>query len=267
MSVGNSTPSPASKRVCVLTGAGGTLGTSFCLRFAGEYDIVAVYRRHRPPVAAQDASFVDPLDPDASLAENNEAVFAIQADLTKESDCDRVVESALSRFGRVDLVINNAVSSTWGPILGNERLRRSAYDQMVTNVLVPMNLSASIARQFWQGRDEENRSHNRNVVNVSSVAGLRLYPHSGQSVYAASKAALNHLTLHMAQEFAAIGVRVNATAANSFPSHVPIARATEAIVRLDQGTANGTIVVVDGDRDWVLTMPPFGPGVATGALV
>lgn len=42
---------------------------------------------------------------------------------------------------------------------------------------------------------------NRNVVNLSSTAGLFVYPDLGQSVYAASKAALNHLTYHLASDF------------------------------------------------------------------
>jgi NAD(P)-dependent dehydrogenase (short-subunit alcohol dehydrogenase family) len=250
--------------VCILAGAGGELGSCFCRLFAADYDIVAVYRRRRPPVAAPDASFLDPLDPQRPLEDNRLQVFAVKADLTGESECDRVVGLALTRFGRVDLVVNAVVSSTWGPMLGNDRLRRSGAEQMVTNVVVPLNLAASVASQFWEGRDDENRLHRRNVVNVSSVAGLRLYQHLGQSMYAASKAALNHLTLHMAQEFDAIGVRVNAVAPNSFPSLIPTSRVAASIVRLDRGPANGTVVVVDGDEDQVFTMAPYGADVVTG---
>jgi NAD(P)-dependent dehydrogenase (short-subunit alcohol dehydrogenase family) len=146
-------------------------------------------------------------------------------------------------------------------MLGTDRLLGSAAVQMATNVIAPLRLSTAVARHFWQSRDEENRRHNRNIVNVSSVAGLRLYPFSGQSVYAASKAALNQLTGHMAQEFAALGVRVNATAANSFPSLVPTWRAADAIMTLDESALNGAIVVVDGDADEVIQLDPFDPTV------
>jgi NAD(P)-dependent dehydrogenase (short-subunit alcohol dehydrogenase family) len=195
--------------------------------------------------------------PDRGLAENEHRVFAVRADLTDERECDRVVELALARYDRIDVLVNNAVSSMWGPMLGSDDLRRSANSQLVTNVLVPLNLAAAVARQAWQGRDEQNRLRNRNVVNVSSVAGLRIYAGLGQSIYAASKAALNHLTGHMAEEFAPLGVRVNATAANSFPSIVSTARAADAIVRLDEGRDNSTIVVVDGEEDTVIQMGPF----------
>jgi NAD(P)-dependent dehydrogenase (short-subunit alcohol dehydrogenase family) len=96
---------------------------------------------------------------------------------------------------------------------------------------------------------DENRGANRNVINVSSISGQHLFAGEGQSIYAASKAALDHLTGHMALEFATIGVRVNAVAPNSFPSNVPTSRVVRAIEHLDAGGSNGTIVVVDGGAD------------------
>lgn len=234
------------------------MGSYFCTHFADRYDIVAVYRRTRPPVPSQDQEALDPLDPDGASAPRSRPVFAVQADLTSELECRRVVEAALARFDRIDLLVNAAVSATWAPMLGSDRLIDSVADQMTTNVLVPLRMASVVAQCFWQGRDDENRGANRNVVNVSSVAGLRIYTGSGQSIYAASKAALNHLTGHMASEFSSVGVRVNATAANSFPSLVSTERAAAAIVSLDDGYLNSAIVVVDGDRDQVVQLRPFG---------
>jgi len=249
---------PARKRVCLITGASGVLGSYFCANYSDRYDIVAVYRNNRPPVATQDATFVDPLAPDGDMRERaRPPVFAIRADITDERECDRVAELALARFDKVDLLVNGAVHSVWSPMLTSDHLRRSAQYQFLTNVVAPLNMATAVSRMFWQGRDEENRAENRNVVNLSSVAGLRIYSGLGQSIYAASKAALNALTGHMAQEFAALGVRVNATAANSFPSIVPTLRAADAIVRLDSGSENGLIVVVDGAEDTVVQLSPY----------
>jgi hypothetical protein len=61
----------------------------------------------------------------------------------------------------------------------------------------------------------------------------------------------------MADEFSAIGIRVNATAPNSFPSIIPTSRAADAIVRLDHGTENGVIVVGDGEVDTVIQLSPY----------
>ena len=257
MSTGDAEPA---RRVCIFAGASGRLGSFFCANFADRYDIVAVYRRNRPLVSTHDAALVDPVEPQRELASNRRRVFAVRADLTEERECDRVVELALARFDRIDLLVNGAVSTTWGSMIASDNLRRSGQSQFATNVLAPLNLATAAVRQAWQGRDEENRLNNRNVVNVSSVAGLRIYPSQGQSIYSASKAALNQLTGHMADEFAAVGVRVNAMAPNSFPSIVPTSRAAEAIVRLDEGSDNGTVVVVDGEEDSVIQMRPFSAG-------
>ncbi len=249
--------SAGERRVCLLAGAAGTLGTDFCRRFADRYEIAAVYRHSRPSVPCHDQLAVDPLRPDSELPENRWPVFAVQADLGTEAGCERAVDLTLARFGRIDLLVNAAVAPVWGPMLGHDRLLSTADHQLSTNVLAPLRLSVVAARRYWQSRDTENRLHNRNVVNLSSVAGLRLYAGSGQSVYAASKAALNHLTAHMALEFANVGVRVNAVAPNSFPSLVPTERAADAIVALDEGASTATIVVVDGDTDEVIEMHPF----------
>ena len=69
------------KRVCLLTGAGGILGSAFCRRFADRYHIVGVYQRRHPPVASQLQRFVDPLAAAAPLPENQHPIFAVQADL------------------------------------------------------------------------------------------------------------------------------------------------------------------------------------------
>jgi NAD(P)-dependent dehydrogenase (short-subunit alcohol dehydrogenase family) len=116
------------------------------------------------------------------------------------------------------------------------------------NVGVPLRLSVQLAQKFWMQRDEQNRTHNRNVVNVSSLAGSKIFAHQGQTIYAASKAALNQLPRHLGSEFAQFGVRVNAIAPNSFPSIVSTEDVARAIVRLDGESVTGRILAVDADE-------------------
>ncbi|MDQ2727153.1 MAG: SDR family oxidoreductase [Actinomycetota bacterium] len=224
----------AERRVCLLTGSSGTLGTYLCETFGDRFDFCAVYRRNPPPVG----------------------VHSVKADLTVDGESERVVEVTLERFGRLDLVVNAAVASTWGPMLTSEPLWSSAPAQFLTNVVVPLRVSCAAARLFWRERVEENRAASRGIVNVSSVSGRNIYPNEGQSVYAASKAALDHLTGHMALEFAAIGVKVNAVAPNSFPSNVGTSRVAQAIIDLDDGDGTGAIVVVDGATDQLIPLVP-----------
>lgn len=236
-------------RVCLLTGAGGELGSDFCRRYRDRYRIAAVYRSRPPEVADQNKHWVDPLRPSARLAENDGAVFSIRADLTREGELARVVELTLAHFGRIDVLVNAAVHSVWAPIVGSLALLDSLQRQFEVNAMVPLRLAVEVASAFWRDRDKENRAFNRNVVNVSSIAGLYIYPGSGQSVYSATKAALNNLTCHMAAEFAAFGVRVNAIAPDTFHTRVSLARVTDSIARLDDGTISGDILVLKEDGE------------------
>jgi NAD(P)-dependent dehydrogenase (short-subunit alcohol dehydrogenase family) len=246
------------KRVCLLTGAGGQLGRAFCDAYRGDYEIAAVYRDSRPWFPSQDARIVDPFDPTGTVGENDDPIFTIQADLLDPHAVTRVVEATLNRFDGVDLVVNAAVSTVWAPMLGSDRLADSVGRQFALAVEVPLRIATTLARLSWQGRTQENTLRNRNVVNVSSIAATHLYSGQGQSVYAASKAAMHQLTAHMAVEFAPLGVRVNATAANSFPQIVSVRRAAEAIRALDLGSQTGTATVVDGAEDRLV--PLGAPG-------
>jgi NAD(P)-dependent dehydrogenase (short-subunit alcohol dehydrogenase family) len=234
------------RRVCLLTGAGGRLGSAFCRDYAGEYDIVAVSRGRVPPVPSQDEHFVDPLAPSHDLPENAAAVHVVRAHLEQPGEIERVVEVALARFGRVDLLVNGAAHVRLHPpgLLDLDGTTADFARTFEVNVGVPLRLASRLANEYWKDRAETNRAANRNVVNVSSLSGSRVYP-GGQAVYAASKAALNHLTRHLAAEFESFGVRVNALAPNNFPGIVATEQVAAAVVRLDGESVTGKILPVD----------------------
>lgn len=237
------------RRVCLLTGASGELGTAFCRRHADRYDIVAVYHSRLPQLVSQVSSLADPLAPGAELAENGHPVFAVQADLTRDEDLARLLEVALARFGRIDLLVNAAAWSTRERVLDQHLFPDSLERHLATNVVAPARLALAVARACWQDRPEENQACNRNVVNVSSTGGLYVYPDAGQAAYGTSKAALNFLTVHLASEFRLLNVRVNATAPNTFPQLVPTRRVLDSIVRLDEGDMTGEILLLDTDEE------------------
>jgi NAD(P)-dependent dehydrogenase (short-subunit alcohol dehydrogenase family) len=149
------------------------------------------------------------------------AVFAIQGDLREETELRRIVEVTLARFGRIDFLVNAAAFTFLAPILEGDGLHKNFHQQLEVNLFVPLRLSTLVAEKFWKNRELENRQVNRSIVNISSTSGLYIYPDLGQSVYSASKAALNYLKLHMAEEFRAIGVRANVLAANELSRFNP----------------------------------------------
>lgn len=238
------------KKVCLFLGAGGMLGGAFCHRHAHRYAISAVARRRFPGLPNQHQRFVDPLAPEAPLQENADALFVIPADIGAPGQIERVIELTLARFGRIDVLVNSASHALWANMLGDERLAQSAEAHFHMNVIVPLRASLALARMFWRTRVDENRAQSRCVINVSSTAGVNLYPGCGQSLYSASKAALNFLTCHMAAEFAELGVRVAATAPNSFPSAVSTEAAADSIARLIDSDVTGRVLVIDRDREY-----------------
>jgi len=237
------------RRVCLLTGSSGLLGTAFCRRLASRYQIVAVWRTNPPAVATQDQRFVDPLDPTSELHENDHRVLAMRADLLSAPQTERLVERVLRRFGRVDLIVNAAAHRQWGALVDDTDLRRNIDRHFSTNVRAPLCLTVEVARQFWQGRAADNHAANRNVINLSSTAGLRVYPGYGQSLYSASKAALDFVSCHLASELAPHSVRVNALAPNTFPGIVRTEAVLDSMVRLDDGAMTGKVLMLDANTE------------------
>lgn len=222
------------KRVCLLTGAGGILGSAFCRRFADRYHIVGVYQRRHPPVASQLQRFVDPLAAAAPLPENEHPIFAVQADLLVGDAIHRVIDLAMARFDRIDLVVNAAADVRFlGSLLDCERHAADLQRQLTLNAVVPIQLAAAVARQCWT---QDDRAARRHIINVSSTSGLHVYPDLGQGVYSASKAALNYLTCHLAHELAPFGVRANALCPGSFPYQVSTERVADAVVEMDEAS-------------------------------
>jgi NAD(P)-dependent dehydrogenase (short-subunit alcohol dehydrogenase family) len=229
------------KRVCLLTGASGPLGTAFVERYADRYDIVAVHHRRPVYFPTQEQEFVDPLSPERDVAANACRTYAIRADISRQEDIDAVVQEALDAFGRVDLLVNAAAVRRFSPLLvdGGDA---GAADLFSVNLLAPLRLSLSLARTFWRADADANIRFNRNILNVSSTAGVFVYPDTGQALYASSKAALNHLTYHLASELWSLGVRVNAVAPDTFPGRVSIEDVLEAMVAFDESAETGQVL-------------------------
>jgi NAD(P)-dependent dehydrogenase (short-subunit alcohol dehydrogenase family) len=226
------------KRVCLLTGASGLLANAFIERYSCQYQIVAVHHRNPIAFATQNQEFVDPLEPQREIQANSNAVYAIRADLSKLHEIDRVVGEVAARFETVDLLINAAAVRHFSPLLKPGALDW-AEALFHINLQAPLRLSVGLAQALWRSNPADN------IVNLSSTAGLFVYPDLGQALYGTSKAALNHLTYHLASEFWDIGVRVNAIAPNTFPGIVATERVLEAIAAFDAGSQTGEVLRLD----------------------
>ncbi len=232
------------RRVCVLTGASGLFGRAFIHRYANEFDLAAVHDRHGIDYPTQHQRYVDPLNSAHSFPENAAEIFAVRADLADQYAIERLVDAILERFSRVDVLINAAVYRQWASLIDPGALQHGER-HFAVNVLAPLRLAAGFADKFWMTRCDENVTHNRNVINISSTAGNYVYPDQGQTLYSATKAALNFATYHLASEFWHIGVRVNAIAPNTFPGIVETERVLDETAALDRGTDTGQVLTID----------------------
>jgi NAD(P)-dependent dehydrogenase (short-subunit alcohol dehydrogenase family) len=176
-----------SDKVIILTGGSSGIGRAAALRFAGQGDKVLVTGRR-----------AGPLD---QLASEHPNIIGLVADAGSATDAGRTVTKALELWGRVDALINNAGA---GAILSLADITAERIaDIFSVNVFGPSML-ASAALPYL-------REQCGAIVNVSSTFGHR--PAAALSHYAASKAALEHLTRCWALELAPSGIRVNAVAA------------------------------------------------------
>src|SRR5262245_7541027 len=231
--------------VCLLTGASGRLGTVFCQLYGHRYRIVAVHCSRPVPEPAEVCWNVDPFNPRVRQRIKGREVAAVQADLSDPAQIRHVIDFALERFGRVDVLVNAAAICRHVSLTGGEPVAEHVAAMLDMNAVVPLRLAVELARRFWHGRIEENAVFNRSIVNVSSTSGAYIYSNIGQSGYSASKAALHMLTCHLADEFAAFGLRANTVAPDSFPERVTTASVCDAIARLAAGDMNGTMLLLE----------------------
>jgi NAD(P)-dependent dehydrogenase (short-subunit alcohol dehydrogenase family) len=131
---------------------------------------------------------------EATAAGIGEAATCIAGDIRDDGDAARIVETALARHGRIDLLVNNA--ATIAPMARLADLDAIAFDRALTvNVSGPVALVAALWPHLGGGR----------IINVVSGAANRAMP--GWAAYCASKAALMMLTKSIELEGAEAGIR------------------------------------------------------------
>jgi NAD(P)-dependent dehydrogenase (short-subunit alcohol dehydrogenase family) len=228
------------KPVCLVTGAGGRLGQSLCVDLAQDYEVVATYRKTVPEVPSQ---LQWPVGPGAAAALPRSDIYCIQADLECRADIRRVVEVAQARHGRIDCVVNSAADIRFhGPLVEMWQSGDEAISQLSVNAVAPFQLVSAVFQSCWKDWSDENAQWNRSVVNVSSVSGLYVTRDVGQAYYAASKAALNILTMYLSLEMAPYSVRANTVCPSRFDDEPTTRRVVEAIRALLAGKETGSLV-------------------------
>jgi C-7 ketoreductase len=175
-------PTTFSGQSVVVTGAGSGIGRAAARRFAALGAHVLAVGRTAATLAETAAGYP--------------SISVLAADISQAGEPQRVVTHAADRFSRLDVLVNNAGITC--PALLGEIDPGLARQQIATNLLAPIELAQAALPQL---REAEGV-----IVNVTSNPPLRGWPRN--SVYGATKVALDFLTYTWAMELGPSGIRV-----------------------------------------------------------
>jgi glucose 1-dehydrogenase len=182
-----------SGKVALVTGAGTGIGVGIAesLAQAGA-DVALSY--HASGAGAEATS--------EQLRQLGRRSVALPADLSQLADVERLVASVEAQLGPIEILVNNSGITDPHPPL---ELTEAEWDQTLdVNVKGMFFLSQRVARAMIE------RGIKGSIINLSSGQSIRVVPDHVH--YAASKAAINHMTRSLARHFAPKGIRVNAIA-------------------------------------------------------
>ena len=166
-------------KVVIITGASSGIGYATALSLAKEGAKLVVGARRTDRLE----SLVK------AIEENNGEILAQKLDVTKKSDCDDLVNTAIKKWGKVDVLVNNAGLM---PLSFGKNLKVDEWDQMIdVNIKGVLYCTAAVLPHM-----RETKSGH--IINISSVAGRIVFP--AGSVYCATKHAVTAFSEGLRQE-------------------------------------------------------------------
>jgi len=164
-------------KVALVTGGTRGIGRAIAAEMAADYEVVVTCRT-TPPAPG---------------------ISAIEVDLTEDRACQRVIDEVIEKYGRLDVIVNNAGVVAQTLVEGCDA--GVQHNLMDMNALVPARLLAAALPHLKEGAA---------IVSISSTNAFS--PPETAVLYGASKAALNAWTVGTAKELGPKGIRVNAVA-------------------------------------------------------
>lgn len=234
-------------KVVIITGGGAGIGRAAALQFAERGAKVIVTGRRS-----------EPLDALAALHGNIDVCLA---DAANPGDAVRTIQDAVDKHGRLDVLVNNAGA---GAILPLAEASADRIEQIFkVNVFGPSLLARAALPHLKQSLGS--------IVNVSSTFGHKAA--AALSHYAASKAALEHMTRCWALELAPMGIRVNAVAAGptetDFVERMGLSAAQAERVKAEERARIplGRRGSPDEVARWIVSIASPGAGWITGQIL
>lgn len=177
-------------RVAVVTGSTRGIGLGIARRLADEGARVVVNGRHQ-----EDTERVA-----SDLQKRGARTLAVSADVGKATDVDRLFDSALEAFGRIDIVVNNAA-------MARPRCHFLLMDDEMWQSVLQTNLTSVYLCCHRAARIMVRSQRPGSIVNISSFSAVRA--HRQQAAYDAAKGGIEAFTRAIALDLAPFGIRAN----------------------------------------------------------
>lgn len=174
-------------KVVLITGGGTGIGRAMVEQFVGEGARVFIVGRREAPLREV-----------AALHEGR--VGWITADVSKPGDAKRIVDAALGRFDRLDILINNAATGSYLPLM--ETSDEALDSLLAVNLAGPLRLCRESLGPLGKTQGQ--------IINIGSTLANVAMP--GTLLYSAAKTAMYQATRVLATEVGRMGIRVNAVA-------------------------------------------------------
>ncbi len=178
-------------KVAVITGGTRGIGKAIAKIFAQNgYNLVINYVSENTDIESLEKE----------IKNNNEILF-VRANVSKFDEAENLIKNAIERFGKIDVLVNNAGITRDNLIL---RMKEEDFDSVIaTNLKGTFNVTKNAVSYMMKKRTGK-------IVNISSVVGVS--GNAGQCNYAASKAGIIGFTKSIAKELASRGILANCIA-------------------------------------------------------
>ena len=235
-------------KTVLITGCNRGLGLAILRKYAAEgYNIIACIRK-------ENKEFVDICKNIEST--NGVTITPICFELTSAEQIESAMSQIESMDIEIDVLVNNAGINVMKPLLYTEY--EDLMQSFQINYFAPVMITKAVASIMM-------RQGHGAIVNVTSMGSLGHQP--GGSIYDASKAALNQLTITAAQELAPLGIRVNAVACGPINTDMFTTMPEKVQKKLTKATALGRAAETDEITNIIYALSSDLTSYVTGQII